>query len=186
MIRINLVPSDILEKAQNQRRIFQALVAGSVIALILAIFSLFHYLSMERLESRLAVDQAKLKKLNVIVQQVEKLEASAKAVKDRLGVITLLARGRTLYPYFMSDFVRSVPYNIQVNTLSVAGGGSQASPLKLTISAISSDQEDIAEWMKRLNNSGRFSNIELGTVSGSGKDQKIYNFTLSSIYKTNL
>ncbi len=186
MIRINLVPAEILEKARNQRIIYQASIAGVLVFLVLVGVSLFHYLTLSHLETRLAEDQAKLKKLEVIVAEVEKLEASAKAVRDRLSVITTLVKGRTLYPYFMSDFVRSVPFDIQLQTLSVLGGGGQITPLKLTISAISSTQDDIAEWMKRLQNSGRFSNVELGNVTGSGNDPRTYNFGLTSIYKANL
>jgi Tfp pilus assembly protein PilN len=184
MTRINLVPAEILEKAKNRRIMFQVSLAGAFVFFLLILASLFHYLSLSHLESRLAMDQARLKKLAVIVAQVEKLEASAKAVRDRLNVITTLVKGRTLYPYFMSDFVRSVPFDIQVRTLSVLGGGSQLSPLKLTISAVSSTQDDIAEWMKRLQNSGRFSNVDLGNVARSGTTQKTYNFALTSVYQT--
>lgn len=186
MIRVNLVPEAILKKARNRRQIFQASIAGSCALVLLSLFSLFHYLGLKRLESRLGEDQARLKKLQVIVAEVEKLEASAKAVRDRLSVINGLIKGRVFYPYFMSDFVRSVPFDIQTLTLSTQGGGSQASPIKMSASATASSEDDIAEWMKRLQNSGRFSHVDLGSVALSGKNKKTYDFTLTSVYQTNL
>lgn len=59
------------------------------------------------------------------------------------------------------------------------------SSLKLNISAEAAVQDDIAEWMLRLKNSGRFSNIDLGTITRTDSAQKTYNFTLTAVYANN-
>src|SRR6267378_2123189 len=165
MIKVNLVPADILAKAQQKQQMLQAAAVGVLVLGIVALISMGHYYKYQRLESKLAKDKSDLKKLEVIVAKVEELEKTAAAVRARLNVITDLLRSRPLYPYFMSDFVRSVPLGVRVKTLGTSGGGSAAGPLKLTISAEARANEDIAEWVRRLEDSGKFSNPELGPVT---------------------
>ncbi len=186
MIRINLVPAEILAKTKEKELLFRAALAGAAACLFLIFVSWLHYFQMTKEESLLSDAQAKLKKLEVIVKEVDQLESESKAIRSRLGVISALIKGRTYYPYFMSDFVRSVPFDIQVKNLGTIGGGSQASPLKLNISAEASTQDDIAEWMSRLKASGRFSNINLGAITRKGSEEKTYNFTLTSVYTSNI
>lgn len=183
MIRVNLVPADILAKAQQKQQVLQATAAGIVALIIVALISLGHYYKLNQLEHQLQADNGRLKQLQVIVQKVEELEKTRDAVKARLGVITDLLKGRPLYPYFMSDFARSVPSGIQIKTMTTSGGGSAAAPLKLTMTAQARDNEDIAMWVKRMQTSGRFSAIELGAVNQAGT---VYDFKITSTYTPQL
>jgi len=185
MIKVNLVPAEILAKAQQKQQLLQATAAGVLALVILALVSLGHYYKLNRLQRQLDGDNARLKQLQVIVAKVEELEKTAAAVRARLGVITDLLKGRPLYPYFMSDFARSVPTGIQVKTLGTTGGGSSAAPLKLTMTASARDNDEIAVWVKRMEASGRFSMIELGSVTQSG-DNKAYDFKLTATYTPQL
>src|SRR5882762_7478074 len=126
MIKINLVPSEILAKAQQKHQVFQAAAVGILTLAVVVLVSLGHWVKLKKLESKLAQDNASLKKLEVIVAQVEELEKEAAAVRSRLNVITDLLKGRPLYPYFMSDFVRVVPPGVRVKNLNTTGGGSSA------------------------------------------------------------
>jgi type IV pilus assembly protein PilN len=186
MIKINLVPAEILAKAHQRQQMLQASAAGILIAAVLVVVSLSHLYTLHALESQLAEDQLKLKKLEVIVAQVEELEKTRDAVRARLNVVENLLKGRTLYPTFMSDFAASVPSGVRVKNLNSTGGGSAAAPLKLTITAESRTNEDIAGWMRKMEDGGRFSGVELGPVTtnpvaGGGGD-KISAFTLNTTY----
>ena len=179
MIKINLVPAEILSKARQKQQMMQVAAGGVAVLVIVGLISAVHWFQLGRLESQLADGQGRLKKLEVIVAKVEELERTAAAVRARLGVITDLLKGRPLYPYFMSDFVRSVPPGIRVKTLSTAGGGSSAGPLKLTMAAESRSNTDIAAWVKKMEESGKFSAIELGPVTSLTGG---FSFTLTSVY----
>ncbi len=183
MIKVNLVPAEILAKAHQKQQIFQATVAGIALAIVMVLVSLVHYYKLATLERQLTYDQSELKRLEVIVAKVEELEKTAAAVRSRLGVITDLLKGRPLYPYFMSDFVRSVPMGVTVKTLATTGGGSAAAPLKLNISAEARSNEDISTWVKRMEGTGRFSGTELGAVNNNGTT---FGFTLTSTYTPKL
>lgn len=187
MIKVNLVPSEILAKARQKQQILQATVAGVALAVVVVLASLMHYYTYASLQRQQAYDQGELKKLEKIVAEVEELEKTAQAVRARLGVITDLLKGRPLYPYFMSDFVRSVPMGVTVVTLNTTGGGSAAAPLKVSLSAKARANEDIQSWVHRMNQTGLFSGTEIGTVTEAGSGaQRQYNFTLTTTYTPKL
>ena len=181
-IRVNLVPADILAKAAQKEQMIQVGIVATLVAMLIALVSAGHWYRLVRLESQLGEGQAKLKKLEVIVQKVEELERTAAAVRARLNVITDLLKGRPVYPRFMDDFARSVPGGVRVKSLTTSGGGSSAAPLKLNIDCEARTNEDIAGWIKTLEGTGRFSKVELGPVSATGGLEKVFNFTLTSIY----
>ncbi|MBI5630355.1 MAG: PilN domain-containing protein [Elusimicrobia bacterium] len=186
MIKINLVPAEILAKAQQKQQMIQAGVGAGFILLLVVGISVAHWFKLKRLERHAATQQAQLKKLEVVVAKVEELEKTAGAVRSRLSVITDLLKGRPLYPYFMSDFVRSVPMGVRVKSLSTSGGGSAAGPLKISLSADSRSNEDIAAWIKKLEQSGRFGQVEMGPVTAVDGAERVYTFTLISVYTPQL
>lgn len=183
MIKVNLVPPEILDKAHAKQRVLQSAVAGGFVVLILVLVSVGHFFKLERLQAKLKKDEADLKKLEVIVKKVEELEKTAAAVRARLGVITDLLKSRPLFPYFMADFVRSVPAGVRVTALTTSGGGSAVGALKLNITASARANEDIASWVKKMEDSGRFSAVELGPVSAADSGgEKASAFTLTTVY----
>lgn len=177
MIKINLVPAEILAKAKQRQMLLQGAVLGSLMALVLTVVSFGHWYGKHTLEITLAADEAELKRLDRVVKQVEELEKAAAAVRARLSVIEDLLLGRAYYPIFMSEFARSVPAGIRVNSMST----SAMSPgtVKLVISAIANSNEDIAAWVKTMEKNAKFASIELGAVTVSGT---AYNFGMTATY----
>jgi len=184
MIKVNLVPVEILNKAEQKQRLIQICVAGIFFVVCGVGATMAHWAHVRSLQRLYARDQIKFKELSVIVAKVEEREKTAAMLRVRLGVITDLLRSRSFYPVFMSDFVRSVPPGVRVRTLGTNGpiGG----PLKLNIAAEARTHEDIATWARFLERTGVFSAVELGSVSVNGSDTKMYNFTLSAIYTAKL
>ncbi len=162
MIKINLVPGDILAKAQQRQKALQLGLAGAAAAFLIVLASLGFLARLHHLQSQLAADQVELKRLDTVVAKVKEEEALAAQLRARLKVIDDLDCGRRAYPYFMSDFVRSVPAGVRVKSLDTTGGGSQ---LKLSISAEARTNDDIRAWVRRMEEMGRFTSIELGVVT---------------------
>lgn len=185
MTKINLVPAEILAKARQKQQTLQAAVIGAMVLALLLLASAGHFFRLKRLESQLASREATLKKLEVIVAKVEELERQAAAVRARLNVVNDLLKGRSLYPVFMSDFVKSVPPGVRVKSLNTVGGGSSVGPVKLTMTAEAISDEDIAAWVKRMEVSGRFSAAELGAITSSSTD-RLFSFSLTVVYTPSL
>lgn len=184
MIKINLVPAEILAKARQKQQVVQITVIAVVAAVLIAGVSLMHFLKAGRLEAKLRENEAELAKLAVVVEKVKELERTASAVRARLKVINDLLKGRALYPFFMSDFTKTVPAAVWVKNLSTTSSGVT---IKLNISAESPTSEDIAGWIKAMDQSGKFSNTEMGPVSTSeGDSGKVYSFTLTTLYTAKL
>lgn len=181
MIKINLVPAEILAKARQRQLVLQAALVGGLLAVVVVLASVVHWYSLFTLQNDYNFKEAKLKKLGAIVAQVEELEKAAAAVRARLGVIEDLLKGRAFYPIFMSDFARTVPGGVKVTNMTTAY---QNNAVKLTISAVSNSNDDVAAWVRTLQSNSRFSGVELGPVSGSGKGQ--YSFTINTTYTNKL
>jgi type IV pilus assembly protein PilN len=180
MIKINLVPAEVLIAEQQKRRTVQAAAAGVLVALAVVMASLWHLNRVRKLEVALAANKAELAKLQKIVDQVKELEATAKAVQNRLNVITSLLTGRFLYTVFLDDWARSLPTGVWVGSLTTTQAGSG-----LTISAQGSarDESEIADWLRALQTSTKFSGFELGAVSLAGAAPDIsYGFSLKGKY----
>lgn len=202
MIKVNLVPSDILAKAHQKQQMLQAGAAGIASLIVVLLISLGHYYTLEKLQHQYAQDDAHLKKLQVIVAQVEELEKTEAALKARLGVITDLLKGRTTYPYLMSDVAKSVPGGIRLKALIATGGGSSVGPIKLNFTAEAQTNDDIAAWLRKMDafgnepkapsetrNPGKFGSIELGAVTSGGGGAgapSVYSFSVTATYTPSL
>jgi type IV pilus assembly protein PilN len=180
MIKINLVPAEVLIAEQQKRRTVQAAAVGVLVAVGVIMASLWHLNRVRTLEAALAVNKAELAKLQKIVDQVKELEATAKAVQNRLNVITSLLTGRFMYTVFLDDWARSLPSGVWVGSLATTptGGG-------LTINANGSarDESEIADWLRTLQTSSKFSGFELGAVSLTGTPpEATYGFSMKGKY----
>ena len=172
MIKVNLVPREILAKARQRQLMLQAAVVGGLLALVLVLVSFGHWFGLLRLESDFSYKEAKLKKLSAIVAQVEELEKAAAAVRARLGVIEDLLKGRSFYPIFMSEFARTVPAGVRVTALNTTTVGNNG--LKLTVNATATSNEYVAAWIKALEADSHFAGVELAAVSASGTNLRTY------------
>lgn len=177
MIKVNLVPSEILARAKARQLMLQAAVLGGFVAMLLVGASFGHWYGKHTLELTLIDKEAKLRELDAIVKQVEELEKAAAAVRARLSVIEDLLLGRAFYPIFMSEFARSVPAGVRVNSMGTAA----VSPgtIKLMISGAANTHDDIVAWAKALEKNPKFGMVELGAVTASGSS---YLFALTATY----
>lgn len=182
MIKINLVPREILDKEVQRLRAVQAGAAGAVVLVLLLLLSAAHWWRSVSLNNLLTERELEYKKLEEIVKKVEELEHTAQALRSRLQVVTDLLKGRPLYPYFMMDMSSSLPPSVWLKQLETATGtGNQ---LSVKTQAVSLSSEGISEWMRSLVKSGRFSEPGLSaiTVSDTGTGKQ-HNFSLSTSYK---
>src|ERR1035437_6758496 len=109
MIKINLVPGEILAKARQRQLLLQAGLVGRGLGVLPGLIPLLHWVRLNRLQNDFKYKESKLKELGAIVAKVEDLKKATDAVRSRLGVIEDLLKGRAFYPLFMSDFARTVP-----------------------------------------------------------------------------
>lgn len=179
MIKINLVPRELLAKEAQRIQSTQAVVVVAVVGLVLAGAWYLRWSQANRLEAHLAERQKRLDTLKQIVAEVEQLERTAAAVRTRLGVITDLLKGRALYPYFMADIAHTLPGNVWLSALSTTWKDGNA--LSINTTAASNGSDGVSDWLRNLEKSGKFSDPVLSAVSIN--ENKVHNFSIQTTYK---
>lgn len=181
MIKVNLVPQDILDRELQRQRTIQAGVILSVLGIVLAGVSLLHYTQAISLDRQLAKDKKELDTLKAIVSQVEQLEQTAQAVRARLNVIEELLVGRPLYPYFMQDVVATFPPGLWITSLNTTpdGGG-----LKVAMNAKAISSDDVSKWLRTLESSKKFSQPVISAIAFDL--DKVSSFSMNLKYNPDL
>ena len=178
MIKINLVPQQILDREQQKLRSTQVAVAAGALGLFVLAVSILHYRTSVRLAESLKKNQSELDRLQTIVAKVEELEHSAQAVRARLNVMQDLLVGRPLYPKFMESLLSTFPSGVWISNLTTA---SEGSGLKVTMTAKSLTSEDVAQWLRTLDKSDFFKDPVIGVISIDATD-RTNSFTMATKY----
>jgi Tfp pilus assembly protein PilN len=109
MIKVNLVPQEILDKEIQRHRMMQVGVVAAIIGVMLIGVSFSHYRHKTAVIAQLEEENKTLKHFQDIVDKVNAFEAKAAAVRARLNVMNDLIKSRELYPIFMVDIIESFP-----------------------------------------------------------------------------
>jgi len=178
MIKVNLVPQEILKKEEQRRQMVLVGIGAGALAVVFAAISFMHFHQSVTLAKDLEEAQAKYKKLEAIVKQVEALEAQARAVKARLKVMQDLDRARPFYPRFMTEFVKMIPNGIALPSFTVRAAGDKK--LTITMPATASSIRTVTDWFRSLEDSEIFSGQTLSGLTFAA-DGKI-SFTMTTTY----
>ena len=162
MIRVNLVPQEFLDKELQKQRLAQVSVAAGFIAMFFLVVSFAHYYKSVTLATRLTEAEAEFASLEAIVREVEKLEASAKAVKARLDVIQSLLLARPFYPRFMTRLLEALGDGIWLTSLAVAGNPPD---LAVTMACQAVSTEAATKWLRALQEAAYFKDPTLGALT---------------------
>lgn len=177
MIKINLVPQEILDREQQRLQAIQLSAVGAAVVAVWLGVTFAHYYRGVQYARELAENEEKFQKLQVVVQQVEQLEATAQAVRTRLNVITDLLKSRPLYPRFMEDLLRVIPAGVWLTNL---GTTTEGETIKVTMGCKAVSTTAIAEWLRALESSDRFSAPLLGPITIGPEGSA---FSMSAAYK---
>jgi|SRR5581483_704429 len=188
MIKINLVPPEILQRERQRQRAIQAIfVAGCAMAIVLTL-TLWHLRQGSKAASELAAVQKEYKeKWADIGAKLDKRKADVEALRTRLGVITDLLKGRALYPHFMADVGRVMPGDAWVTQISTSRDSGK-NQLKVTMMAATGSANSIPTWLRTLSKPATFGSFTEPTITpiSISEDQetngKKYEFTLTTSY----
>ncbi|MBI5882731.1 MAG: PilN domain-containing protein [Elusimicrobia bacterium] len=183
MIKVNLVPADILAKAQQKQQVFQLGVVGVGVLVVVAFISAAHFTKAVRLEAEQKQQEAEYAKWQEEVKLIENLEKQAAELRKRLTVVSDLLKGRPLYARFMMDVVKTLPGGVWVRSINTSSAGNS---VKVTTSAEATSPEEIREWVRRMEGSGRFSAVEIGAVTATTALPRVFSFNMTGTYTAEL
>lgn len=176
MIRINLLPVRAEKKKESVR--FQLTLAGLVTAMVVVV-SVAYYLKLKSDVSMLKTDitmmEQELKRLKERLGELTRIKEQKKKLQSKLDVVEQLERARTGPVALFVHISESIPKKVWLISLSERDG-------KITLTGRAATDEDVAEFMRRLEADKTIKRVELVVAKrtrAQGIGTEIVSFTIN-------
>lgn len=173
MIRINLLP--VRAKRKRNTSVYQIIAMSGVIMVSLVTSFTVHSVfagKVAKREATVAVNVDEIKRLQTIIGEVNELDKKKQRLLDQLAVIDKLEKGKRGPVRVLDEMSSSIPKRVWITSFREQGG-----VLSLTGSAI--DNADISEFMRNLQKTPYFTDINLKFTQADLKDgATVYNFEI--------
>jgi type IV pilus assembly protein PilN len=173
MIRINLLPTEEVERAADQRQ--QIAAVGLVVALSVLALIVVHSVQAARFaatESRLESVRQELQSIMGPYGDVLKIQAQQRELEEKLKVITQLEARSGGPVQLMSDLSGAMPDKLWLVEFAETAGTAR-------VTGISVDEQTIADFLRRLGTSAYFAGVDLEeTTQVTEQNVKQKKFTL--------
>jgi type IV pilus assembly protein PilN len=172
MIRINLLPFRAARKKEDIRRQVSVFVLSLVLVLIASgWFSYYLSGKIKTLNKQIQSTQQQVNKYNKINQEIAGIKKKLELLNKKIDVIKTLDITRKAPVELLYDMSRLVVEKRMWYTELTEKRG------KVTVTGIAMDNPTVAEYMTRLENSKKYQNIKLVSIS---KDDSIKGLALKS------
>jgi Tfp pilus assembly protein PilN len=173
MIRINLLPTEEVERAADQRQ--QIATIGLVVAISVLILIVVHSIQAARFaatERRVESVREELQAIAGPFADVMKIQAQQRELEEKLKVITQLEARSGGPVKMLSDLSGATPDKLWLNEFAETGGAAK-------MSGFSVDEQTIADFLRRLSTSSYFAGVDLEETTQVTQDNiKQKKFTL--------
>jgi len=159
MIRINLLPYRAARKKENVRRQLNIFI-GSVIIIFGLIYLVNLYLGnqIKSLNAEIASTREQVAKYQQINKEIAEIKQKLAVLDRKIGVISSLQQDRKVPVQNLDSLYQLVVEKRMWYTLLAESGNS------LKISGIAVDNQTVADYLKRLEKSDRFTNVKLASI----------------------
>lgn len=180
MIKVNLLPREILEKEKGKKAGMLIGLIGFVIVLIVACIFGLRVLKLNILNVELKAIENKLIPLQSVIQQVDTIETEKAKLNTKIGVIKTLMQDSLVYPHLMEDISGLIPNNVWLNSLETR---TLEQKLSVTMKLSSANNHGVALFVALLESSDKFEKVKMGAISTSKKDDvEIRDFQINCEY----
>ncbi|MBI2375451.1 MAG: PilN domain-containing protein [Deltaproteobacteria bacterium] len=181
MIRINLLP---IRQEKRRETVQQQLLAFVGILILVGLACVGWWKMKDNdLQDKIKQVEAKkteIKQLDKIIGEVNEFTAKKKELQSKLEVIQQLKKGKTGPVRALDDLATEIPKRVWLTKLMEAKG-------QLTLTGYAIDHEDVSAFMKALQKSKYFTNVNLaysrtGDVSEGGVETYAFSITCTVNY----
>jgi Tfp pilus assembly protein PilN len=186
MIRINLLPAE-AEAPPTPLNPAIPVGAAAVVSLLLVGFM---YTVQAAKSQQIQVENERLKNkwqtLQPVIAELESLQQAKQQLTNRKTVIQQLESERLRYPQFMDDFIKLLPGNLWLTSLTTT---IPAQPNSLTVGmdVTALDNYAIADLIANFETSQIFTDVDLGPISAATSAQngsgQTMTFHLNTTYR---
>jgi Tfp pilus assembly protein PilN len=120
MMRVNLLPPEILEKRRSERRIVYVVIAAVLVAVVLAAVWVFAFVRLEGKKTDLAVKEQEVQLAQAQAAQLEIFERQATELESRRATVATALSGRVGWSKFFDELSLVFPSDLWVATLNAS------------------------------------------------------------------
>jgi len=183
MIRINLLPPELEAAPSHINPAVPLSIAVILPVMILTPFHMGEMASRKKVQTETASLNNQLESYRPIIAQVEALEAAKIQLTQRKSVIQQLDSERLRYPQFLDDFLKLLPGNLWLTSLTTIGKPNDNS-LGINMDVMALDNYAIADLIANLETSQVFSEVDLGAISvGQSQMGQTMSFHVMTTYR---
>ncbi len=156
MIRINLLSDREAIRKETSRQ--QVSIYFLMIVLLMVVLASVQYRQMDKkknLDVKIRQVKESVDALKLKVGEVEKYKKGKKDLEEKLGIIEKLQTGKKLVAQLLDHLELTLPEKIWIEKMTFKGG-------RVSLEGYAIDDETIAKFMKDLERSDSFRNVELG------------------------
>ncbi len=180
MIRINLLPVRAAQKKEALRGQIAILVL-SLVATVLACGGVYATMLMQigSEQEAKAAKENELLQLRKAIGEVDKFKKLQKDLQEKLGILDKLKQGKTGPVRLMDGLSNALPEKLWLTSFKEVGGA-------VTIAGMGMNEETVATFMRNLEESPFFRNVELTVTeqTNQGDAPRLQKFELSCQVET--
>lgn len=178
MIRINLIPKEIEQKAAARRKTFKIVgIAVTVISIFLGLY-LMRVSKLSSLRGEIEEVEQELSEIESVVKKVKSIKKRKAELDKKINVIKGLMESRLLYPVFMEDIAEILPSGVWLTNLNTH---TEDLSLKLNMEVKAINNYTSADFINALEKSDKFTEIQFPgintAVSEDGTEIRTFNLT---------
>lgn len=175
MIRINLLPVRAAQKKEALRGQIAILVL-SLVGTLVACGAVYAAMAMQIGAARedKAAKETELLQLRAAIGEVDKFKKLQKDLQEKLGILDKLKQGKTGPVRLLDSLSNALPEKLWLTSFKETGGA-------VTIAGLGMNEETVATFMRNLEDSPSFRNVELTVTEQAeqGDGPRLQKFELS-------
>ena len=179
MIRINLLP---VKAAQKKEMLKGQLMVVALVLLVSAGVCAAGYAyvtgEVEAKQRQIDQKQAEITRLAKIIKEVKDYEKRQKDLRAKLDVLEKLKSSRSGPLYLLDELYKALPDKVWLTSFKEGGGRAQ-------IKGIGANEEDVAVFMRNLEQSDLYEGVELKVTKQKVQDKiKFHEFDITCTTKS--
>ena len=174
MIRINLLPVKAAQKKEMLKGQLMVLVLAFIVTgAICGAAYMYVVGEVEAMQTKIDQKRADISRLQKAIKEVKDFEKRQKALRAKLNVLEKLKTARTGPVYLLDNLYTAMPEKLWLTKFSEGKGQAK-------IEGIGGSEEIVAEFLRDLEGSNSFKDVELKTIKQVTKEKiKFHQFQLT-------
>jgi type IV pilus assembly protein PilN len=180
MIKINLLPVRAAKKKESARQQLSILLLSVIAVVVIALgFYSFTLAKISTAQGEISKSEQEIKSLKEKIGEIDNIKKFQEEVRKKLGILDQLRQNKTGPATRMAKLSDAVPEKVWLTKYTENG-------INISLAGVAFNEELIAEFMRNLQGSNEFQNVELLVSEQMDiKDLKVKKFEISCSLKSN-